>query len=76
VFQQPQKCGGAKMHKGREPDCIFAEPEPTKGGEALTVCYALVLHFIIYTMFITKMNFTIIFLAFAISVLFYVLPMA
>jgi hypothetical protein len=24
AFQQPQKCGGAKMHKGRKPDCIFA----------------------------------------------------
>jgi hypothetical protein len=24
AFQQPQKCGGEKMHKGRKPDCIFS----------------------------------------------------
>jgi hypothetical protein len=23
AFQQPQKCGGTKMHKGRKPDCVF-----------------------------------------------------
>jgi len=33
------KCGGAKPHKGRKPDCGFVEPEPPKGGEAVTVCY-------------------------------------
>jgi len=29
------KCGGAKPHKGRKPDCGFAEPEPPIGGEQL-----------------------------------------
>jgi hypothetical protein len=24
VFQQPQKCGGEKPHKGRQPDCGFS----------------------------------------------------
>jgi hypothetical protein len=23
-FQQPQKCGGEKPHKGRKPDCGFS----------------------------------------------------
>jgi len=23
AFQQPQKCGGTKTHKGRKPDCVF-----------------------------------------------------
>jgi len=23
VFQQQQKCGGKKLHKGRQPDCNF-----------------------------------------------------
>jgi hypothetical protein len=27
-FQQPQKCGGAKCHKGACADWRFAEPEP------------------------------------------------
>ena len=30
-FQQLQKCGGAKYHKGRKPDWYFAEPEPPTG---------------------------------------------
>jgi hypothetical protein len=30
------KCGGTKPHKGRKPDCGFAEPEPPEqGGEQL-----------------------------------------
>ena len=37
-FQQPQKCGGANPCRGRKPEHGFAEPEPPKGGEALTVC--------------------------------------
>jgi hypothetical protein len=24
AFQQPQKCGGEKLHKGRKPDCGFS----------------------------------------------------
>jgi hypothetical protein len=28
VFQQPQKCGGAKYHKGARADWYFAEPKP------------------------------------------------
>jgi hypothetical protein len=24
AFQQPQKCGGEKPHKGRKPDCGFS----------------------------------------------------
>jgi hypothetical protein len=28
VFQQPQKCGGAKYHKGACADWYFAEPKP------------------------------------------------
>jgi len=36
AFQQQQKCGGAKRHKGRKPDWRFAEPEPPEqGGEQL-----------------------------------------
>jgi hypothetical protein len=23
-FQQPQKCGGEKTHKGRKPNCVFS----------------------------------------------------
>jgi hypothetical protein len=26
-FQQPQKCGGTKCHKGRKADWLFVEPE-------------------------------------------------
>ena len=35
------KCGGAKPCRGRKPEHDFVEPEPPKGGEALTVCYVL-----------------------------------
>jgi hypothetical protein len=33
------KCAGAKLHKGRKPDCDFAEAEPPKGGVQLQSCY-------------------------------------
>ena len=34
------KCAGAKPCRGRKPEQGFAEAEPPKGGEAVTVCYA------------------------------------
>jgi hypothetical protein len=35
-FTGTKKCGGAKYHKGRQPDWCFAEPEPPEqGGEQL-----------------------------------------
>jgi hypothetical protein len=45
-FQQPQKCGGEKPHKGRKTDCGFSEPEGATAPEAYTdllcaVCFAL-----------------------------------
>jgi len=43
IFMGAKKCGGAKPHKGRKPDCGFAEPEPPEqGGEQLQSCYVLV----------------------------------
>jgi hypothetical protein len=36
IFTGAKKCDGAKLHKGRKPDCGFAEAEPPKGGEAYT----------------------------------------
>jgi hypothetical protein len=32
-FQQPQKCGGVKLHKGRKPGWGFTEPEPPKAAK-------------------------------------------
>jgi hypothetical protein len=34
IFTGAKKCAVAKPHKGRKPDCGFAEAEPPKGGEA------------------------------------------
>jgi hypothetical protein len=30
------QCAGAEPHKGRQPDCGYAETEPPTGGEAYT----------------------------------------
>jgi len=36
--QQPQNVVERNHTKARSADCGFAEPEPPKGGEAVTVC--------------------------------------
>jgi hypothetical protein len=36
AFQQPQKCGGEKMHKGRSPTAFFRSPSRFS-GEAYTI---------------------------------------
>jgi len=39
AFQQPQKCGEVKTHKGRKPDWVFTEPGAARmGGGTYTVC--------------------------------------
>jgi hypothetical protein len=37
-FQQPQKCGVVKLHKGRKPDCGFTEPEPPTAAKRIQSC--------------------------------------
>jgi hypothetical protein len=34
VFQQAQKCGGAKTHKGRSPTAFLRNPTDRKGGSS------------------------------------------
>jgi len=31
AFQQPQKCGGEKPHKGHSPTAVFRSPSPRRG---------------------------------------------
>jgi hypothetical protein len=38
-FQQPQKCAGEKMHKGRGPTAFFRRPSPV-GVKHIQTCYA------------------------------------
>jgi len=35
VFQQQQKCGGEKLHKGRSPTVIFRSPSRRKAAQLL-----------------------------------------
>jgi hypothetical protein len=37
-FQQPQKCGRRKMHKGRSPTAFFCSPIPV-GAKHIQACY-------------------------------------
>jgi hypothetical protein len=43
VFQQPQKCGGEKTHKGRSPTAVFRSPSRPTDGEAVTVLLSAVI---------------------------------
>ena len=48
MFQQPQKCGGAKLHKGRQPDWCFAEPDRR---ERIQTCYTTFAHILTILLF-------------------------
>ena len=44
IFTGAKKCAGAKPHKGRKPDCGFAEAESPKGAKHIQSCYVKVAH--------------------------------
>jgi hypothetical protein len=39
-FQQPQKCGGEKPHKGRRPTAVFRRPRALLRPKHIQSCYA------------------------------------
>jgi hypothetical protein len=38
-FQQPQKCGGEKPHKGRRPTAVFRSPRALLRPKHIQTCY-------------------------------------
>jgi hypothetical protein len=38
-FQQPQKCGGEKPHKGRSPTAVFRSPSRLLAAKHIQTCY-------------------------------------
>jgi hypothetical protein len=38
-FQQPQKCGGEKPHKGRSPTAVFRSPRALLRPKHIQTCY-------------------------------------
>jgi hypothetical protein len=38
-FQQPQKCGGKKPHKGRRPTAVFRSPSRLLAAKHIQTCY-------------------------------------
>jgi hypothetical protein len=40
AFQQPQKCGGEKPHKGRRPTAVFRSPRALLRPKHIQTCYA------------------------------------
>ena len=45
AFQQPQKCGGAKYHKGRSPTGVLCSPSRRKAAKHIQTCYATLCFF-------------------------------
>jgi hypothetical protein len=39
AFQQPQKCGGAKHHKGRSPTGVLCSPSRRQAAKHIQTCY-------------------------------------
>jgi hypothetical protein len=44
-FQQPQKCGGEKPHKGRRPTGVFLRPRALLRAQHIQTCYAKYQHY-------------------------------
>jgi hypothetical protein len=51
-FQQPQKCGGEKMHKGRSPTAFFRSPSRLLAAKRIQTCYVKLGHFTIFSSFV------------------------
>jgi hypothetical protein len=51
AFQQPQKCGGEKPHKGRSPTAVFRSPRALLRPKHIQSCYVQLDAF---TLFFTK----------------------
>ena len=47
AFQQPQKCGGEKPHKGHRPATVFRSPSRLLAAKHIQTCYAPYCHFAI-----------------------------
>jgi hypothetical protein len=48
AFQQLQKCGGEKTHKGRSPTGFFRSPSRRKAAKHIQSCYVPFFDYIVY----------------------------